>query len=396
MRTIYCRVRMTLRIQLIGLGVLTLILGCTTSLQVPALHQPSVLELVNVDLLGTSEISIDEQQIFGLTPEQSAHFLDYFNDEKLADQAPHRRVYHYVERFAENFDFLGATHVAHEALAKQAGNCMSLAIVTTALARLANVQIGYQLIDSAPVYERKGDLVLSGRHVRALLHHHESKKVNGELSYSGSTLVVDYFPDKSHRLARWIKEEEYIAMYYRNLAADALVGNQLSDAFTFAKTAAKLEPNGGDVINLFALIHRRAGDDETAEIIYRFGMEHARDQLTLMNNYRNLLINQGRTKEADRISERLSQYDSQHPYHWLGLAHSSYANRDLVEAERFYLKTLDLAPYLHEAHMGLARVKYAQGDKRAAKRSLDQALLAARDHQSQGLYQAKLNALGTR
>ena len=387
------RIKMTVRTQLIGLGVLTLLLGCAAAPEVPSLDQPSVLELVDVDLWGAGELALDEQQIFGLTSEQSEQFFAYFNDETLVDQAPHWRVYNYVERFADKFDFFGATHVARDALAKREGNCMSLAIVTTALARLVDVPIGYQLIDSAPVYERKGDLVLRGRHVRTLLHNRETREVDGETSYTSSTLVVDYFPDKSHRLARRIEEDDYIAMYYRNLAADSLVANQLDDAFTFATAAAKLAPIDADVISLLALIHRRAGDVEAAEKIYRFGMEHAQDRLSLMNNYRNLLLNQGRTEQANQLSELLSQYDNDHPYHWLGLAHSRYANRDLPEAERFYLKTLDLAPYLHEAHMGLARVKYAQGDRTGAKRSLDRALLAARDQQTQGLYQAKLDAL---
>jgi len=120
-------------------------------------------------------------------------------------------------------------------------------------ARRANVPIGYQLIDSAPVSERKDILVLIGRHLRASLHNHESRKVTGEISYTRSTLVVDYFPDKSHRLARRIEEDHYIAMYYHNLTAEALVANQLGAAVMFAKAAAKLAPTGGDVINLFAL-----------------------------------------------------------------------------------------------------------------------------------------------
>ena len=79
---------MNLRIELIGLGVFTLLMGCAASPKVPSLNEPSVLQLVNVDLLGAGETAIDEQKIFGLTSEQSAHFLTYFNDEKLADQAP--------------------------------------------------------------------------------------------------------------------------------------------------------------------------------------------------------------------------------------------------------------------------------------------------------------------
>ena len=101
------RIKMTVRTQLIGLGVLTLLLGCAAAPEVPSLDQPSVLELVDVDLWGAGELALDEQQIFGLTSEQSEQFFAYFNDETLVDQAPHWRVYNYVERFADKFDFFG-------------------------------------------------------------------------------------------------------------------------------------------------------------------------------------------------------------------------------------------------------------------------------------------------
>ncbi len=354
---------------------------------------PSVLPLVNRALFAAAPSVIETQALFSLTEQQQQHFLDHFHSDSLAELPPHKRVYDYIERFAHQFSYLGATHTASDALAKTEGNCLSLAIVTTALARLANVPIGYQLVDSMPVFERRGGVILQGRHVRSLLHHQTQTQSKFAFSFSASTLVIDYFPDKSNRLVRGIPEAEYVAMYYRNLAAEALVNDDLSAAFAHAEASLKQAPLDAGSIGLLAILHRRADDVETAESIYRFGIDHADDDPTLLSNYRTLLRAQGRDTEADALTAKLRDYDAQHPYYWLGLAENLLVQGESAKAEHHYQRAVDLAPYLHEAHFGLAKARYLMGDRSAAYKALSAALRNANAQEDRGLYQAKLDAL---
>ncbi len=368
--------------------------GCVSHAPIePAPAPVSALTLVNEALFQEPRPTGNVDAVFALNDAQQASFLKFFNDPERAERPPHERVFEYVQAFSHQFDYLGTTYSATEALSLREGNCLSLAIVTTALARLVDVPVGYQLIDSSPVYSRRGDFVMKAHHVRTLLHNRTSERVDGALSFRTSTLIVDYFPDRSNRLVRSISEADYTAMYYRNLAADALVAGDLSQAMAHTRTAAKLAPVDAGVVGLLALIHRRAGDDASAEALYRFGLEHNGDDLTLLGNYRRLLRDQGRTDDAQQISARLGKVDDSRPFHWLSQAHARYADDDLATAATYYRKALELAPYLHEAHFGLARVQYRMGKTRAARRQLKAALEWSGESQDSVLYRAKLDAL---
>ncbi len=376
------------------LTILSVLLsGCATVEPPPASPEPlpTVLELVNHELFSAAS-PVDRTGIFSLTPQQQQEFLAYFNRPQNLSTAPNQRLYDYMERFSHQFDYLGETLTADEALAQQRGNCLSLAIVTTALARLADVRVGYQLVNSAPVFERRGEFVLVGRHIRTVLH---GKTVTEDGFFSRTMLVVDYFPDDTDsRLIGMVSESDYISMYYRNLGADALVEGRLADSFAFVMVALEHAPLDADSINMLALLHRKAGDLASAERLYQRGIEIADDRLTLVSNYRKLLLAGGRVDEAAVLTEQLANYDDQRPYHWLRLAHTVFDQGSFDEAKRYYSKAARLAPYLEEAHFGVARSALKLGQAVAARRSIAQALETSRSEPARRLYRAKLQMLG--
>lgn len=54
-------------------------------------------------------------------------------------------------------------------------------------------------------------------------------------------------------------------MYYQNIAADALVKVDLNRAFAYADQRLAIDPNNYQILNTLAVIHRRTGDNLTAE-----------------------------------------------------------------------------------------------------------------------------------
>ena len=107
--------------------------------------------------------------LFKLTKEQEADFLHYFHDPRHAAEAPHQRLSAYLYQRLHGFRYYGPTQSAADALSTHEGNCLTLALVTTALARLAEVEVAYQRISDTPVFERNGNVVLVSEHVRSLL-----------------------------------------------------------------------------------------------------------------------------------------------------------------------------------------------------------------------------------
>ena len=86
------------------------------------------------DLFGEAPEIIDVDDIYLLTETQQKDFLVYFDHPSMRNIPEHQRVFDYLETITMNFGYHGETYSAQEALSNSSGNCLSLAILTTALA----------------------------------------------------------------------------------------------------------------------------------------------------------------------------------------------------------------------------------------------------------------------
>lgn len=333
-----------------------------------------------------------EQQVHTLTPAQQQAFLSYFNDPRLRGIPPYRRLYDYLEDVTREFVYESATYTASEVLQFNSGNCLSLAILTTALARLAGVEIRYQLLDSRPLYELNGTVANKEVHVRSILYDTATPGVNTGAPRQ-AFYYVDYLPALRGRIIANISDGQYRAMYYLNMAAEATAERRYDAAFWYAQEALKLDPASAQALNIMAILHRRVGDYAKAEAIYLYGIAEAADKLSLLKNYRILLTLQGRHAEAAELLARLDAMHDPSPFNWLNLAREAYIDGDYTEAVRHFDKALALAPYLHEAHLGKAQSYYLMGRTSAARDALRLAIDNVYRASTRSLYQAKLNAL---
>ncbi len=265
---------------------------------------------------------------------------------------------------------------------------MSLAVVTTALANLANIQIEYELIDSSPIYRLSGSVANRGVHIRSLIY-----KPQDHESAAPSGIKIDYFQAESGTFVGNVSNEEYIAMYYRNIAAQKLNEENYSDAYWYTLESMQYDPFSADAFNMMAVSYKRIGEIAKAEEIYLYGIEKSEDKLTLMKNYHILLTSQGRLDEANVVNRRLSNMDDPSPVHWFNVARNSYETDDFNGAFRYYSRAVDIAPYLHEAYLGIALSYYQLGDLNRAERAFNRALDNVIDTSTKTLYQSKLNAL---
>lgn len=379
-----------------------LVSGCTTHQTQPQVaDQPTPLAdstrpalTFNSGLFGDPPDIIPVADIFQLSDEQQADFKQYFENPILQNTPAHERVFTYLRDITMYFNYQGNTFTAEQALLNASGNCLSLAILTTALANLAGVETAYQLVDSTPVFESHRDIVYRGQHVRTKLfqvddEHGESKFVLGR-----NGLLIDYFPTRSARFVANISEAEYIAMYYNNLASEAIVQGDHDTAFWLLLKTLELTPDAAGAINSMAVIHRRAGDLGKAEEIFEYGITHLDNKVGLLRNYRVLLEQQGRHEEVARINRKLAQIDDPNPFDWLRAGHNAYSDGDFREAVLFYGKAAKIAPYLHESYAGMAKAYYMTGDYDGAEQAFRIALEKSQRLSTRSMYEAKLLALG--
>lgn len=331
--------------------------------------------------------------LFALTREQQADFLREFNDPAQAAEAPHARLAGYIERRLWHFRYDGATRTASDALAKDEGNCLSLALVTTALARLVGVQVGYQRMRDEPVFERHDKVVLVADHVRSLLFDPEREREPGDITGMEPHIVIDYFPDRRRRRGGRVDEATLRSMFYANLAAEALAAEQHREAYWLLRAALEHDPASADAQNALAVLHRRIGNPGLAEAIYRHALRQHEADLNLLGNYRSLLASQGREDEVAAIDHRLAALPVRNPYDLIDRGNQAYAQGRPHLALQLYRQALERAPYLHEAYWRQAVVYHSLGDHARAQALLKTAASAAGRPRDRHLYEAKAQAL---
>jgi Tfp pilus assembly protein PilF len=333
------------------------------------------------------------QQIFTLLPHQQKAFLDYFNSPDTQHIEPHKRLYRYLESKISGFDYRGDTLKAEQVFDTNSGNCMSLAILTTALAALADIELEYQQVDSAPVYRLENDLLMVSRHVRTFLYDPGFNPEKGMVYFGKPGIVVDYFPQRGDRYGRKISQADFIAMYYQNLAGDAMAEGNLDMAYALIQKGLRQAPLNAQSLNTLAVIYRRAGEQQLAGQTYRYAIAHGTESLDLLDNYRQLLISQNRMQEAESVAQKLGDVDEYNPYKWLKLAEQAFAQQKYSRALGFYRKARDIAPYMEQPYFGLARSHHHLGNRVPAIRALEKAAQASYRDEKRDLYYAKLNSL---
>lgn len=376
----------------ITVSLALLLTACSTN-QVNISHANESSLSFDASLFGEKPTIVSADSLFQLQESQKAAFLDYFHDPSRQTILPHERVYNYLYTTTASFDFHSDTRTARQTLESAAGNCLSLAILTTALANLVDVEAGYELIDSTPVFERRGNIVSKGIHVRSILY---GPTWVAEKQYATAWkrpgIRFDYFPEDTERarLLGNLSTSAYVAMYYSNVAGEAIADDDINSAFWYLRESLRQEPDNSIALNMLAVTYRRAGDENTAEQIYKYGINSLPTDVTFLRNYQFLLNRQGRHTEAELVGQSLRELDDVNPFNWVNAGRSALADGEYREAIRYFKHALKIAPYLHEAHALTAIAHLKLGNKKRGEQELQNALENAQRQTTRSLYQAKL------
>jgi Tfp pilus assembly protein PilF len=363
--------------------------------QPPAvLSQPAAFSFETPGLFPQTGHIVTPAELHTLTPAQLADFRSWMEDPDAHRVSRHQRLFDYLQLITSDFTYYGETTSASEALLQRNGNCMSLAVLTTALAEAAGIEIGYQLMEDAPVFEYEGSLVVKGVHLRTILYDPSwTPPVFKSMFLVRPGLQVDYFPSQRERFVANATRERYLAMFYQNVAVEALEAGDLGKAYHNALAALEYDRDSAAAINTLAIAHRRAGALDRAEALYLYGIERADDKLSLLKNYQALLDFEGRQADARNIANRLENMDDPSPYNWLHLAQSAESEGDFESAARYYRRAIAKAPYLHKAHLGLALANYQQGKLDDAHLAMQDAVNRVMKPATSRLYETKLHLL---
>jgi tetratricopeptide (TPR) repeat protein len=379
---------------LLSILVLT-VSGCATHQQQPALIE--VTEAPVVPEWKIQEYAIlpieSVSDLFTLTDKQRNDFLVYFSDPQQQQYKPNQRLANYLESILRSFDYKGNTYTATEALMFNSGNCLSLAIVTSALADLTELNTKYQTISSAPVYRRKDNILAVSSHVRTHLYSTKLTKSDESFSFTSSRSVIDYFPEQGNVKGSFVDEQDFLSMFYQNKAASLLFTKDYQQAYSYLAGAMAIDEFNPETLNLLAVLHSQLGNNAATEALYKFAIEETQGSVNLYSNYLNLLKHAGRIEEWRELQSRLPEIEDDNPYEWIDIANSALQENSFNQAIEYFKRAVESAPYLHEGYVGLAKAYYSTGKKDKAIDAMKKSIDLAYSPSEEAVYIAKLQQL---
>lgn len=330
----------------------------------------------------------------------SAPMRDYLGKEiarTLREQGALRGLVAALESNAQlRLDYdASVTRTASEAFAARAGNCLSLTVMTAALAHELGLQVSFQRVFSEPVWSRSNDTLFASGHVNVVLEpstegSHSLDRVKG--------IVVDFMPgvDLRRQRSQEIQANTVEAMFMNNRAAEALSRGALDEAYWWARDATLRDARFLEAFNTLGVVYARHGDLALAERVYRHVLQQETENLSAMANLAAALERQGRQGEAVALRVRLRQIEAQPPFHFFDLGMAALKRKEFAVAREHFARELQRNAFFHEAHFGLAVAYLALGESRAAQKHLATALETSTNRREHDIYAAKLAWLRAR
>ncbi|AZG74554.1 tetratricopeptide repeat protein [Shewanella livingstonensis] len=283
------------------------------------------------------------------------------------------------------------TRTANETVLSRQGNCMSLVVLSAALADALNVPVEFNDIDVEPVWDRRGGFYFVNGHVNLRLL---PPTASNTVLFRAADVLVDFLPERSVRAyhRKRVNKRQLTAMFYNNIAAEALIKADYDTAYALVKKSIQLDPHYVAAINTLAVIYRHQGYETEAEYAYRVALQVDSQDLSSLYNLALILGEQGRLDEWAEVHKVLELARINNPFYYFDMAQQAYFDKQYQDALVWYKRAVKKADYRHEFYFGLSRAYWATGETGLAEKNLKRAM-ALSDGNNKQRYQIKLQAL---
>jgi tetratricopeptide (TPR) repeat protein len=369
--------------------------GCASQ---PAVVQAPKHQLFRDQLFQPPSTPVDTSHVFATTPAMR----DYVQHE-LGNSGPGKDVRRMLfdalyrrDKLQLEYDS-ATTRNAAQTFEARAGNCLSLAIMTAALARELNLPVQFQQIDIEEVWSRAGNLYFASNHVNLALGRPRTER-NPYMTYSSDTanaLTVDFIPvpPKAREAARPLTETTIIAMFLNNRAAELLSTGHVDDAYWAARKAAEVDPLFLNAYNTLGVIYQHHGNQDAAEQALRYAHSQAPDNTIFLANLAQTLEAEQKLDEAAVLRARLALLEPYPPFHFFHQGQEAMKLGDYARARKLFERELERVPDYHEFHFWLAVANYQLGNLRTAEDHMAVAMKNSTTRGDHDLYAAKLDRI---
>lgn len=339
--------------------------------------------------------AVDAKDLFTLSPPMLSYLNSPAFTRHLRQSGPRRGL---VEALYSKTDLKleyesSKTRTAAETYADRSGNCLSLVIMTAAFARELRMPVRFRSVDVGNDWSRQADLYLGSAHVNVAI----GEPVDSGFRSNGLNefLVVDFIPqDEARRLrARELDEDDIVALYMNNRAAEMLVQGRIDDAYWWARAAVDKRPGLIAALNTLAVIYNRHGELALAEQTYRAALLREPENVMVMRNLQPVLGTLGKHAEAQVLARRIASIEPFPPYYHFDQGMLALRAGDFDKARSLFERELKRAPYNDEFLFWLGVTHLRLGDVQHAREQIAKAVDNSTRQEMRQLYSAKLAML---
>lgn len=287
----------------------------------------------------------------------------------------------------------GITRTAREAFQARSGNCLSLVILTAALADHLSLPVSFQSVEVEDSWSRSRGLLFVSGHVNLVIGERLLDKGRG--FGTSFKMTVDFLApqDLRRRHVTLISERRVLAMYFNNRAAETLTTGDLDQAYAYARAAVLQDPGFPSAQITLGVVYHQRGLLAPAEAAFRHALRAQPNNTQALSDLSSVLATMGRDAEALQVKQELARLEDFPPFHFFDLGKAAVQRGDLEAGLAFLKRELSRDPDYHEVHFWLAQAYRDMGDTRSARRHLTLAVANSTTRSDHDLYAAKLDRL---
>jgi Flp pilus assembly protein TadD len=279
------------------------------------------------------------------------------------------------------------TKTARRTFHDRVGNCISFTALFVALARAADLDVRFQTVEIPPIWYADSDLVILNNHVNARVKHNFGVEV--VVDFNITELKGDYE-------TQVVSDEYALALYYNNVAMDALRAGDTEQSFRLLKKSIETYPDIAANWSNLGVIYSRSGRDDYAIGAHLKALDLDKDHRPSLANLASLYHNKGDLETAETYRRQIRRYQDQNPYFHYSHALAAYNNGDLEGASERLGRAMRLKDSEHKFYQLQGLIAAQQGDADLALRSIRKARSLAVYSDAQRLYDTKIQMLTSR
>ena len=287
-----------------------------------------------------------------------------------------------------------ANTIASVTFQNRAANCLSLTIMTYAMADYAGLGVLFQQVSTPDLWVRREGTSLLNRHVNLRLFSKNQRNVffTNERSYQ---MDFDSRAQSLRLPVTVIDKSRVLAMFYNNIGAEHLLLKKYTEAYAYFRMALISDPSIVEAWSNLGVLYSRLERSDYAESAYLQALAINDDDSAVWENLSYLYILTGRDDQAQKIISKLEQERKSNPYYHFMLGEIQYEEGNWLQSIVHYKKAKSMNKKQHMFYFALAKSYYKLGDIKNSQLNIKLAQKYASRDGEELLYQSKIDVLNT-